>query len=367
MSHGCSGESPSAAGSGSRAWVLRLVLTLALVVALALGLALGLDVLFPGFGRPGPGGGQALLDGKRVATGVYVEAGGQRLELEGLAPYEVVGAVEEIAPGLSLLPRDAYVDRSTRGAVPELDGRRLDVAAMAEAVLAAKPGESLPPVYYRVPAQVKLADFPDAPIYHGNPAKSEVAIILNVAWGDEFLDDICALVERTGGRLTICPVGLWLEGDGGRALWLGEAVRRGHDVGNHGYYNQPMTYEATKVREEIDRTSALIRATCGRQPTVFAPPMGASNERTLVAAADAGYRTVLWSLDTIDWRLEGIEVIAERVVSRVEAGDIILCHPTAQTAPAMERFLPALAEKGLRVVTLTQLLSPALPEDSAGP
>lgn len=335
----------------------RLGMALALILALAAGLALGLRSAFPELGRPDPGA-------RRIAAGVYLETGGEPVVLGGLRGYEALGVVEQAAAALSTLPEDAYIDPATRGLVPGLDGRRLDVAATVAAAAKAGAGQAVAPAYYAVPPALGLEDFPESPIYHGNPAKNEVAIILNVAWGDEYLDDICALVEKAGGRLTICPVGQWLESDGGRSAWLGEAANRGHEIGNHGYYNRPMVYgDPAKIRQELSDTSTLIHGASGKHPAVFAPPMGEFDQSALAAAASEGFRTVLWSLDTIDWRREGVDVIAGRVISRVKAGDIILCHPTEQTGPAMEQFLPILAEKGLRVVTLGELLSPELPPD----
>jgi len=328
------------------------VLALVLAAAVGLGLALGPLARSPAFREPAQG---------RVAEGVYLDIDGERIELGGLRPYEACGLLEDSASRWSVPARDAYIDRRTGGVVPALDGRRLDVAATVAAAVAAAPGQAIKPVFYPVPPLVGLADFPEAPVYSGNRAKNEVAVVLNVAWGDEFLEHILATVEGAGGRLTICPVGQWLDADAGRAAWLAEAAARGHEIGNHGYYNRPMTYSAAKVKDELDRTAALIRQACGRQPAVFAPPMGEFNQTTLAAASAAGYRTVLWSLDTIDWRREGVDVIAGRVTSRVKPGDIILCHPTDQTAAAMREFLPVLAAQGLRLVTVSELLSPELP------
>lgn len=340
----------------------RLGLVLVLLVTLSAGLALGLRAVFPGLvrweSRP-----------ERVAEGVCLEFEGLRVELGGLDRFRALGALEEIAERLTLRPRDAYVERLTGGAVPGLDGRELDVAATVDLALAAKPGETVSPVFTPIPPAVTLAQFRAEPVYHGNPAKSQVAIILNIAWGDEFLTPILDLVEQAGGRLTICPVGNWLEGNAGGAAWLKQAADRGHEIGNHGYFNRAMTYGADKVREEIAKTSDLIQQATAHRPTVFAPPMGAFAGSTLEAAAQDGYVTVLWSLDTVDWRLDGVDVIAGRVTSRAKAGDIILCHPTAQTGPAMEKFLPVLAAKGLKVVTVSELLSTALPgaREGCGP
>ncbi len=355
------GDGPPRAGGGTQGPYLRLLLTVMAIVSLAAGLVLGLSTVLPDLGGRDPAR-------DRIAEGVRAGHGDIWVDLGGLDRYQATGVLEDVAADLTVLPRNAYLDRSTGGVVPAVEGRRLDVAATVARSLQAAPGEAVPFVFFPVPPTVTLADFPQAPVFHADPAKKAVAIILNIAWGDEHLDLICRLVEEAGGRLTICPVGSWLEGSEARAAWLKEAAARGHEIGNHGYYNRPMTYtDPQQVRDEIRAAADLIEKACGRRPVIFAPPMGERSGTMLKAAAEEGCRTVIWSLDTVDWRLEGVEVIARRVVSRVRAGDIILCHPTPQTGPAMERFLPVLAEKGLRIVTVSELLSPALPEEEEGP
>jgi len=340
---------------------LRLGLTAGLVAAMALGVVLGLGVIFPGFGRADP-------STARVPAEVSVNLGDLALDIGGLGRYEATGLLEDVAGRYTLPPENAHIDRASRGVVPALNGRCLDVAETVALALEAAPGAAVDAVFSTRPPAVDLGDFPEAPVYSGLEAKQTVAVILNVAWGDEFLDSICALFEEAGGRLTICPVGEWLDGSEERAAWLAAAAGRGHEIGNHGYYNRPMTYDPAQIGRELDRTSDLIEEASGRRPVIFAPPMGEIDEGTLHAAAEGGCRTVMWSLDTVDWRREGVGIIVERVVTRVKAGDIILCHPTEQTGPAMEKILPVLAERGLRVVTVSELISPLLPLPAvAGP
>lgn len=339
---------------------VKLGLTVLALAALAVGLTLSLGRVFPGFGPIDPAA-------RRVPEGVRVVHGDLAVDLGGRSRYEAVGQLEDEAYRLTRPAVSAYLDPATRGAVPGIAGQQLDVAATVEAALAAAPGATVAAVLTSLPPTVGLDDFPTAPLFNGNPDRPAVAVILNIAWGDEHLDGIISLFERAGARLTICPVGEWLDGNAERAAWIAAAAERGHEIGNHGYYNRPMTYpDPRKVRDEIQRTSDLIEAACGRRPAIFAPPMGERSPTMLEAAAGDGYRTVIWSLDTIDWRLEGVDVIYQRVASRVKAGDIILSHPTPQTGPAFARLLPVIAEKGLTVVTVSELIAPEEPAEASG-
>lgn len=331
---------------------VKLGLTVLALLGLSAIIISSLARVFPGFGPLDPAA-------EPVPDGVLVVHDAVEVEIGGCPRYEAVGRLEDVADRFTREAQSAYLDPATKGVIPGLAGQRLDVAATVEAALTAAPGSKVEAALVTVDPPVTLGDFPTAPLYQGNPRRPSVAVILNIAWGDEYLDDLRALFEEAGGRLTICPVGEWLDGDAGRAAWIGESHRRGHEIGNHGYYNRPMTYpDPGQVREEIRRTSDLIEAACGERPAIFAPPMGERSATMLEAAARDGYRTVIWSLDTIDWRLEGVDVIVDRVVSSVSAGDIILSHPTPQTGPAFARILPAIAEKGLTVVTVSELMSP---------
>ena len=70
---------------------------------------------------------------------------------------------------------------------------------------------------------------------------------------------------------------------------------------------------------------------------------------------------VLWSLDTIDWRHPSPSTIRDRILSRVQPGDIILMHPTAETVQALPEMIAGIRAKGLQLVTLNQLLSTQWP------
>ena len=70
---------------------------------------------------------------------------------------------------------------------------------------------------------------------------------------------------------------------------------------------------------------------------------------------------VLWSLDTIDWQHPSPSTIRQRILSRVQPGDIILMHPTAETVQVLPEMIAGIRAKGLQLVTLNQLLGTQWP------
>ena len=74
-----------------------------------------------------------------------------------------------------------------------------------------------------------------------------------------------------------------------------------------------------------------IRDVVGVDTDLFTPPAGEYDERVLEVAAELGYRTVMYSLDTADWLRQG--EICARCPARRER-KIILLHPTERAPPA---------------------------------
>lgn len=89
---------------------------------------------------------------------------------------------------------------------------------------------------------------------------------------------------------------------------------------------------------------------------MFAPPYGERGPTVLQAAEEAGYHTILWTADTIDWQRPAPEVIVRRVLDKAENGSIVLMHPTEPTVKALPDMIKGLKEKGYQLVTVSDML-----------
>lgn len=67
-------------------------------------------------------------------------------------------------------------------------------------------------------------------------------------------------------------------------------------------------------------------------------------------------KTVLWTVDTIDWQKPSPGTILKRVMSRVHPGAMILMHPTDPTAQALEQLIIQIKSKHLRIGTVSKLM-----------
>ena len=86
------------------------------------------------------------------------------------------------------------------------------------------------------------------------------------------------------------------------------------------------------------------------------PPYGATGGNCKSALASMGYASILWSIDTLDWKTRNADSTVNSVLNNVKDGDIVLMHSIySQTAAAVERIVPALVQRGFQLVTVSEL------------
>ena len=146
---------------------------------------------------------------------------------------------------------------------------------------------------------------------------------------------------------------------GKNALRYPELVRRiaaeGHQIGNHTWSHANLTkLSEAKARSEIQRTHDLIVQITGHAPTLFRPPYGAlkAAQRQWVTSA-FHYDTILWDVDSEDWKLSSPEAITQRIERTLKPGGIILAHDIhPRILQALSLTLPRLQARGLKPSSL---------------
>lgn len=131
-------------------------------------------------------------------------------------------------------------------------------------------------------------------------------------------------------------------------------VADGHEIANHSY-SHPILPSASELR----RTNRTVKDTTGFRPCLFRPPYGAIDGRL---AADAGaqkMKSILWDVDTNDWRTPGSGSIYSSIVG-AGSGSIVLMHDgggyRSQTVAALGPAISNLRSRGYRLVTVSKLL-----------
>ncbi len=129
----------------------------------------------------------------------------------------------------------------------------------------------------------------------------------------------------------------------------------GFEVGSHSYSHPNLkNLSAAGIQKELNSTAKVIQNASGAAPTVFRPPYGNYNDTVRSAA---GVPVIIWNVDPQDWKSRNAEAVARHVLSYATDGDIILMHDIyGSTAEAVKIIVPALLERGFRLVTVSELL-----------
>ncbi len=187
--------------------------------------------------------------------------------------------------------------------------------------------------------------------YMGNTSSKNVSLMINVYWGTEFMDDMLKTLQEKNVKTTFFIGGTWavLETD-----MLKRLQENGHELANHGYHHK----DHNKLSEEdnykeISNTHNIVKELVGTEMTLFAPPSGAYNKVTVDVATSLGYKTIMWTRDTIDWRDKDANLIYNRAIKNAKGGDLILMHPTKATAQALPKIIDYFQENGFNLVPVS--------------
>lgn len=193
------------------------------------------------------------------------------------------------------------------------------------------------------------------PIYKADIQDKEIGLMCNVYWGTEYIEPYLELLGQYNVKATFFIGGIW-------AAENPELVERmymqGHEIANHGYNHKLASRNSAEViTEEMLKTDRILQQICGEKPVLYAPPSGDFTKETLAAAQRNGYKTIMWSIDTIDWRDHDSAKIKRRIMNNAAPGAFILTHPTAETLTALKEVLPELIGQGYSFRTISQLLA----------
>lgn len=192
------------------------------------------------------------------------------------------------------------------------------------------------------------------PIIDRGTSLDKVSLMINVYWGTEFIDDMLNILADNEVRTTFFVGGCWVA-ENPEVLKM--IVDAGHEIGNHGYYHKDHKQIGEKRNyEEIKITHELVRLNTGVEMNLFAPPSGSYGDTTLRVADELGYKTILWTRDTIDWRDHDSTLIYKRAVNDVSGGDLVLLHPTAETVKALDDIIRTIKAHGLTVAPVSETL-----------
>ena len=166
-----------------------------------------------------------------------------------------------------------------------------------------------------------------------------------------YTDSIIDTYEQYGAKCTF-----FLVGD--RISWNEDVTRRegelGYQQANHTYSHSRLTdLDQSGQTAALKKTDdELIRVT-GKPSTYLRPPEGRFDDNL---KACCNCPIILWSVDSQDWKSRDKTAICNKIIGKVQDGDIVLMHDLYQsTADATKEIVPALIDAGFQLVTVEEM------------
>ncbi|WP_457318923.1 polysaccharide deacetylase family protein [Stenotrophomonas sp. P5_B8] len=129
-----------------------------------------------------------------------------------------------------------------------------------------------------------------------------------------------------------------------------DLMEQGYAVGNHSLTHAQLSRTTgDALREQVLSTDTLLKDVDGKRAPLFRFPYGARNAEGLQLLNEAGLKSIMWNIDSMDWADPVPESIVQRVVEQVqkEQRGIILFHDIHDRAvKALPQILDRLIADG---------------------
>lgn len=201
-------------------------------------------------------------------------------------------------------------------------------------------------------------------IKEGNRELPYIALTIDIEESDPAaLERMLTILRERDVQLTFFAVGSWIEANPDIVRQL---LADGHELGSHSYTHADFReIPDDQIVAELTQTEQVVtELTGGSTLPLFRPPYGSYDNRVLQTVANQGYLTIHWSIDSRDAVGEpksAAFLVSQIAESRPPAdlqGQIVLAHccTRASIVDALPALLDRLAEQGLEVVTVSEVL-----------
>ncbi len=179
-----------------------------------------------------------------------------------------------------------------------------------------------------------------------------------------YTNRILDILEENDATATFFIVGYNIEKNVETIKRIAES---GNEVANHSMnHRNLMKINPEEIAEEVNAPNRSVKSLAGTEIKLFRAPGGNFKGVT----DKIGMPLIQWSIDTEDWKYKDaahkgrteeqreadLKKIADKVIKNAEKGDIILMHDIYDfTADLCEIIVPALTEKGFRIVSVSEM------------
>ncbi len=205
-------------------------------------------------------------------------------------------------------------------------------------------------------------------IWRMNVAEKVVALTYDDGPNPPYTGQLLTLLKSEGVVATFFLKGRNVEAFPDIPRVIGED---GHEIGNHSYQHKAMwSFSKQVMLQEVSRVDALLDGYPGYHPKMFRPPYGAQGAGLKRALQELGKKSIVFDVVGVDWELAEARAIADRVLSGVTPGSIVLLHDghadidepheqdsRAATIEATGIIVRELKSRGYRFVVVSELLA----------
>ncbi len=165
-------------------------------------------------------------------------------------------------------------------------------------------------------------------ITHGNQKQKQVIFTFDAGSGVQSAQAILDTLKKHNQKATFFITGAFAEKNRNLVKAIAAA---GHEIGNHTFSHPHLTQVSNEqISQELGKTENLIKEITGQTTRpYFRPPYGDRDQRVLNTAARAGYQSVYWTVDALDWKEDQGETAAQvktKILSNLKPGTIFLMH-----------------------------------------
>jgi polysaccharide deacetylase family sporulation protein PdaB len=211
-----------------------------------------------------------------------------------------------------------------------------------------------------LPTTGKLAK--EMPIFYVKTNDSEICLTFDISWGEKTWPRVLKILEENQAPATFFVSSPW----GVRHPEALKAIyQSGHEIATHGDRHLNLSqYSKEVVERNILKSHQDLLTVVEKIAPFFRPPNGDYDDMVIDTARELGFETVIWAVDSLDWKNPGPDYMIKRILDKAFPGAILLFHASdssKQIDLALPEIIRGLRMKGYKPVTLSQLVNDGEP------